>query len=362
MRRRHRSPRGVVLSARHDPPLEPHVRPPRASRSTSACCRTKRARGAVRRFLEVLVAAPAARRSCVSSRTAVRKAWACCRSRGPEFRSRSTSRCAKTRPQLIDALNECVIKEGGRIYLAKDAFTRAEHFRAMEPRHRGVPAHPPAVGSRAASSVAPSRCGCWTPPPENASSACPHPWSRPRCEEGRRARRDEGHGAGGRAPVRRRAATPCSCSVVTAKIWRERARPRGARRARRGSVGTAICDLERPEGFAAALDAAEASARRPRYRGRDRRRCSRRRTGSRRTPSSRGGCSPSTSPTPSCSASRRGGGCSPVAAARCACSARSRASAGASPSSSTAPRRPGSRVTWKGWTTSFAARGCARSA
>jgi FAD/FMN-containing dehydrogenase len=23
---------------------------------------------------------------------------------------------------------------GGRIYLAKDAFTRAEHFRAMEPR------------------------------------------------------------------------------------------------------------------------------------------------------------------------------------------------------------------------------------
>jgi FAD/FMN-containing dehydrogenase len=26
------------------------------------------------------------------------------------------------------------MKEGGRIYLAKDAFTRAEHFRAMEPR------------------------------------------------------------------------------------------------------------------------------------------------------------------------------------------------------------------------------------
>ena len=35
---------------------------------------------------------------------------------------------------LIDALNEHVIKEGGRIYLAKDAFTRADHFRAMEPR------------------------------------------------------------------------------------------------------------------------------------------------------------------------------------------------------------------------------------
>ena len=35
---------------------------------------------------------------------------------------------------LVDALNEIVLAEGGRIYLAKDAFTRAEHFRAMEPR------------------------------------------------------------------------------------------------------------------------------------------------------------------------------------------------------------------------------------
>jgi FAD/FMN-containing dehydrogenase len=33
---------------------------------------------------------------------------------------------------LVDALNELVIAEGGRIYLAKDALTRAEHFRAME--------------------------------------------------------------------------------------------------------------------------------------------------------------------------------------------------------------------------------------
>jgi FAD/FMN-containing dehydrogenase len=35
---------------------------------------------------------------------------------------------------LVDALNELVIAEGGRIYLAKDQFTRADHFRAMEPR------------------------------------------------------------------------------------------------------------------------------------------------------------------------------------------------------------------------------------
>jgi decaprenylphospho-beta-D-ribofuranose 2-oxidase len=38
-----------------------------------------------------------------------------------------------TRP-LIDALNEMVIGEGGRVYLAKDAFTRREHFERMEPR------------------------------------------------------------------------------------------------------------------------------------------------------------------------------------------------------------------------------------
>ena len=33
-----------------------------------------------------------------------------------------------------DALNELVIAEGGRIYLAKDALTRRDHFRRMEPR------------------------------------------------------------------------------------------------------------------------------------------------------------------------------------------------------------------------------------
>jgi decaprenylphospho-beta-D-ribofuranose 2-oxidase len=35
---------------------------------------------------------------------------------------------------LVDALNERVIAVGGRMYLAKDTFTRAEDFRRMEPR------------------------------------------------------------------------------------------------------------------------------------------------------------------------------------------------------------------------------------
>ena len=42
-------------------------------------------------------------------------------------------RAGETRA-LVDALNEFVISHSGRIYLAKDAFTRPEHFRAMYPR------------------------------------------------------------------------------------------------------------------------------------------------------------------------------------------------------------------------------------
>jgi FAD/FMN-containing dehydrogenase len=38
---------------------------------------------------------------------------------------------------LVDALNEIVLEAGGRIYLAKDVLTRADHFRAMEPRLAG---------------------------------------------------------------------------------------------------------------------------------------------------------------------------------------------------------------------------------
>ncbi len=36
--------------------------------------------------------------------------------------------------RIVDTLNEHLISVGGRVYLAKDTFTRPEHFRAMEPR------------------------------------------------------------------------------------------------------------------------------------------------------------------------------------------------------------------------------------
>ncbi|NJL71332.1 MAG: hypothetical protein HC888_06830 [Candidatus Competibacteraceae bacterium] len=39
--------------------------------------------------------------------------------------------------ELIDRLNEHMVAVGGRVYLAKDAFTRADHYQAMEPRLEG---------------------------------------------------------------------------------------------------------------------------------------------------------------------------------------------------------------------------------
>ncbi|MEC8423741.1 MAG: hypothetical protein VX000_08185, partial [Myxococcota bacterium] len=37
-------------------------------------------------------------------------------------------------PKVVGLLNERVIEHGGRVYLTKDRFSTAEHFRAMEPR------------------------------------------------------------------------------------------------------------------------------------------------------------------------------------------------------------------------------------
>jgi len=89
--------------------------------------------GAARRFLELLTRRGGASMLCVIKD---------CGAEGPGLLSfpRPGISIALDVPirdetqSLVDALNLLVIAEGGRIYLAKDAFTRAEHFRAMEPR------------------------------------------------------------------------------------------------------------------------------------------------------------------------------------------------------------------------------------
>ena len=73
-------------------------------------------------------------RFSASSKIAPPKGKVFCRFRVLEFPLRSTSRSTSRIQSLVDRLNEAVIAEGGRVYLTKDTFTRAEHFRAMEPR------------------------------------------------------------------------------------------------------------------------------------------------------------------------------------------------------------------------------------
>jgi decaprenylphospho-beta-D-ribofuranose 2-oxidase len=90
-------------------------------------------RGAARRVLEILTARGGASFLCVIKDC------------GPEgkgmlsFPMKGTSIALDIAVRddtqaLVDALNEQVIAEGGRIYLAKDTFTRREHFARMEPR------------------------------------------------------------------------------------------------------------------------------------------------------------------------------------------------------------------------------------
>jgi FAD/FMN-containing dehydrogenase len=88
-------------------------------------------RGAVRRYVELL-----ARRGGASFLCVIKDC-------GPEgdgllsFPMPGTSvaldlPCRPDTPALVAELNRFVIEHGGRIYLAKDSFTRAEDFRAME--------------------------------------------------------------------------------------------------------------------------------------------------------------------------------------------------------------------------------------
>jgi FAD/FMN-containing dehydrogenase len=89
--------------------------------------------GAARRFLELLTSRGGASMLCVIKD---------CGAEGVGFLSFPKPGISITfdipvrdhTQALVDALNELVIAEGGRVYLAKDRFTRPEHFRAMEPR------------------------------------------------------------------------------------------------------------------------------------------------------------------------------------------------------------------------------------
>jgi FAD/FMN-containing dehydrogenase len=90
-------------------------------------------RDVVRRFFELLTARGGASFLCVIKD---------CGDEGPGMLSfpRPGTSIALDIPMradtqaLVDALNELLIDTGGRIYLAKDALTRPDHFRAMEPR------------------------------------------------------------------------------------------------------------------------------------------------------------------------------------------------------------------------------------
>ena len=124
---------GVLLPARRSRRLASHLRAARIHPVSVRAARIGRSRRRAP-VPERGHARSAGHRSCVSSRTADPKVRGCSRSRRREFRSRSTWPCVTTRRRWSISMNECVIAEGGRIYLAKDALTRPEHFRAMESR------------------------------------------------------------------------------------------------------------------------------------------------------------------------------------------------------------------------------------
>ena len=292
--RRHRPPRDLLLSARRRSAtgtalygrrgftqyqcVLPAAERPR--RATGASC-TRCARSGGRRLP---VRDQGLRR---------RRARACCRSRGRASRSRSTSRSDRDTQALVDALNELVIAEGGRIYLAKDAFTRAEHFRAMEPRLDAWNAVRRTLGSRTARCAARSRCAC----------------SETR-REGGVPRRHQGHGPRPGAPAwRERGDQLFLLGRDRDDLAAQRRRPAAPRRRRHGRhralrpARARHASRRRSTPRVAALGGL-------RHRRRDRRPV-------RHPGGARGGrradataCSPRTSPTRSCSASRRASACS----------------------------------------------------
>ncbi len=143
---------------------------------------------------------------------------------------------------VVDRLNELVIAAGGRIYLAKDRFTRREHFRAMEPR-------------------APRRLFC--------RPRCVGPCT-PAAKRAVRApfRRSSmkvvilGGTSGMGREIARLLATRGDAVFLLGRDEADLARSAADLTARDPAgkpVGYALCDLESSEGFAPALDAADAA-------------------------------------------------------------------------------------------------------
>jgi FAD/FMN-containing dehydrogenase len=89
--------------------------------------------GAARRFLEVLTAKGGASFLCVI-KDCGREGTGMLSFPLPGISIALDIPIRNDTQEIVDALNEVVVEEGGRIYLAKDGFTRPEHFEAMEPR------------------------------------------------------------------------------------------------------------------------------------------------------------------------------------------------------------------------------------
>ena len=142
---------------------------------------------------------------------------------------------------LVHELNAVVIAAGGRVYLAKDAVTRAEDFARMMPRLAEWRARARPLGSRPPLPLRPVRAAPRGPRVKAAFVGATRGHRQALARRHGRARRralPARPGRGGRSPS-------------------PRATSRRAARGRR--CGTAALDLGGPAGFAAALDAADAA-------------------------------------------------------------------------------------------------------
>jgi decaprenylphospho-beta-D-ribofuranose 2-oxidase len=87
---------------------------------------------AARRFLEVLTSTPGGTSFLCVIKDCGRESEALLSFPKPGISIALDIPVRKDTQALVDRLNQATLAEGGRIYLAKDAFTRADHFRAME--------------------------------------------------------------------------------------------------------------------------------------------------------------------------------------------------------------------------------------